>query len=326
MYDLFISYRRDGGHEIARLIYEKLTLRGLNCFFDHEELGSGYLNVKPSLYIEKSDNLVLILSPNSLDRCKIEGDPMCEEIASAIKRNKNIVPVILPGFSWSADLPEAISSLPYYSGLQFKKEYLDASISRLIDLLALNRELSESSAKLPAQSKADVFLKKALLSLEYEEWSNAKKYCDQALLIAPNNAEIYVCLLMADLHVKKQSDLRDCKYPFDDEPNYEKALYFADKELRESLSGYVKHIRSRIDNAKYEKIYVEATEELKLATKAKEYEKAFRLFDSILSYKDSEELAKKAKLLQRNALSMTQSQRTEAIYASAVKKSVFSTI
>ena len=70
MYDLFISYRRDGGHEMARLLYEHLKLKGLNCFFDLEELGSGQFNIKLLRCIEESDNFVLILSPNALERCK----------------------------------------------------------------------------------------------------------------------------------------------------------------------------------------------------------------------------------------------------------------
>ena len=38
MYDLFLSYRRDGGFATARLLYERLKGLGVNVFFDLEEL------------------------------------------------------------------------------------------------------------------------------------------------------------------------------------------------------------------------------------------------------------------------------------------------
>ena len=34
IYDVFISYRRDGGRDAARLLYKELVGRGMKCFFD----------------------------------------------------------------------------------------------------------------------------------------------------------------------------------------------------------------------------------------------------------------------------------------------------
>lgn len=33
-YDIFISYRRDGGFDLAQVIYEKLSKRGYRVFMD----------------------------------------------------------------------------------------------------------------------------------------------------------------------------------------------------------------------------------------------------------------------------------------------------
>ena len=88
MYDAFISYRRDGGHEMARLLYEHLTNRGINCFFDLEELGSGKFDVKLLRNIEQSKNFILVLSPDALARCQNEGDWVRSEIEHAIKHKK----------------------------------------------------------------------------------------------------------------------------------------------------------------------------------------------------------------------------------------------
>ena len=39
--DVFISYRRDGGYALARLIYEWLHRENITVFLDLEELRSG---------------------------------------------------------------------------------------------------------------------------------------------------------------------------------------------------------------------------------------------------------------------------------------------
>ena len=45
-YDIFISYRRDGGDTLAQLIYDRLTDRGYSVFLDIESLRSGKFNEK----------------------------------------------------------------------------------------------------------------------------------------------------------------------------------------------------------------------------------------------------------------------------------------
>ena len=45
-YDVFISYRRDGGGTLAQLIYDRLTERGYRVFLDIESLRSGKFNEK----------------------------------------------------------------------------------------------------------------------------------------------------------------------------------------------------------------------------------------------------------------------------------------
>ena len=45
-YDIFISYRRDGGDTLAQLIYDRLTDRGYSVFLDIESLRSGEIQRK----------------------------------------------------------------------------------------------------------------------------------------------------------------------------------------------------------------------------------------------------------------------------------------
>ncbi len=146
MYQIFISYRREGGYATARLLYEHLKAIGLNPFFDFEELRSGPFNERLYKTIEEADNFVLVLPPDSLDRCCDEKDWLRLEIEHAIQHNKNIIPCMMSGFSWPTNLPESLTNLPLYNGVFISREYFDASISKLLTMLK-NVEIENGHAK-----------------------------------------------------------------------------------------------------------------------------------------------------------------------------------
>ena len=102
--DVFISYRRDGGFAFARLLYECLQKEGISTFLDLEELRSGAFNTKLYEAIDASENFVIVLPPNSLDRCVDENDWVRLEIEYAIKKKKNIVPILVNGFTFPKSL------------------------------------------------------------------------------------------------------------------------------------------------------------------------------------------------------------------------------
>lgn len=134
MYDIFISYRRDGGYATARLLYERLKVAGLNPFFDLEELRSGPFNVRLYKTIDECTNFILVLPPNALNRCKNDGDWLRLEIERALQGNKNIIPVMIDGFNWD-NLPSNMSSLSNYNGVILSREYFDASVQKIISML-----------------------------------------------------------------------------------------------------------------------------------------------------------------------------------------------
>jgi hypothetical protein len=70
---VFISYRRDGGAELARLVSEILPRRGYRVFMDVESLRSGPFNTALLSEIESASEVVVILTPGSLDRCRNAG-------------------------------------------------------------------------------------------------------------------------------------------------------------------------------------------------------------------------------------------------------------
>lgn len=92
-YDIFISYRRVGGKEYARMLKPELEKRGFKVFLDFDELDDGIFDKRIKDAINSSPVFLLILSKGALDRCMNDGDWVREEILYADKCHCHIIPV-----------------------------------------------------------------------------------------------------------------------------------------------------------------------------------------------------------------------------------------
>ncbi len=137
IYDVFISYRREGGQDTARIIRDELRARGFRVFYDVETLRSGKFNEQLLSTIRECHNFILICSPGALDRCEKEDDWVRQELACALGHGKNVIPVLLHGFTFPSPetLPEDIREVCYCNGLAASHEHFDAFIRKLINFL-----------------------------------------------------------------------------------------------------------------------------------------------------------------------------------------------
>ena len=134
-YDIFISYRRDGGSGSAKHLRDILHEKGYRVFFDNDSLRNGSFNQQLIDIIRDCSDFILILSPNALDRCANEGDWVRQEVAAALKYGKNIVPVFTEGFSFPETLPEDIDGIRWKNGITVNYDYFDAVVTKLISFL-----------------------------------------------------------------------------------------------------------------------------------------------------------------------------------------------
>ena len=130
-YNIFISYRRDGGEYTAKILRDQLCQLGYQAFFDVESLRSGDFNMALYDVIEECQDFILVLSPGALDRCENEDDWVRQEIVHALKEGKNIVPVMLRDFQFPEKMPEEIEPLRYKNGLPANSQFFDAFIEKL---------------------------------------------------------------------------------------------------------------------------------------------------------------------------------------------------
>ncbi|XP_068126194.1 NAD(+) hydrolase SARM1 isoform X2 [Hyperolius riggenbachi] len=137
--DVFISYRRSTGSQLASLLKVHLYLHGFSAFIDVEKLEAGKFEDKLIQSVISARNFVLVLSAGSLDKCM--GDNECKdwvhkEIVTALNCGKNIVPVT-DHFDWPdpLSLPEDMRSVLKFNGIKWSHEYQDATIEKIIRFL-----------------------------------------------------------------------------------------------------------------------------------------------------------------------------------------------
>lgn len=92
-YDIFISYRREGGEDIARQLELALENYGYSVFLDFDACDDGRFETKIKKGIEEAPIFILILSHGALDRCANSDDWVLQEIQYAISLNKKIISV-----------------------------------------------------------------------------------------------------------------------------------------------------------------------------------------------------------------------------------------
>lgn len=137
--DIFISYRRVDGRDIARTVQLALKAKGYeNIFFDYDSLRDGLFNEQIIDAINMCKDFILILSPESMKRCCNEGDWVARELDTAIKAGCKFIPLNINGSfqEFPADFPRSLSVVKYIEQTKLMTdEYFDASIEMLISRL-----------------------------------------------------------------------------------------------------------------------------------------------------------------------------------------------
>lgn len=176
-YDIFISYRREGGFETAQMISQHLKYKGYNVFFDLENLReSGKFNERLISVIENCKDFVVVFPPDHIERLYSEDDWVRTELACAIRNQKNIIPILLRDFKFPKELPDNINEVRFYQGVAAGDyNYFDASMEKLKQLLKSKRGFTWQRYKVAILSIIGV-LAIALSAISLVWWSNQAEY------------------------------------------------------------------------------------------------------------------------------------------------------
>lgn len=172
-YQIFISYRRDGGDMLAGRLADKLRTLGYGVFFDVESMRSGLFNTQILEAITLCKDVIVVLPPCGLDRCSDDNDWVRKELSYAIEKGKNIIPVLMRGFIFPEALPDDINKIRFMQGVQASSDYFDASVKKIVDLL-LSKPNIQNSYSYSNSNPQETF--KSLLNELYDIMINYRNY------------------------------------------------------------------------------------------------------------------------------------------------------
>jgi hypothetical protein len=162
---VFISYRREDSSGYARAIYNELRdkLGPENIFMDVDAIEPGLDFVKAiEGAVGRCDILLAMIGPRWLavggesgPRLLTENDYVRTEIATALKRDIRVIPILVGGSKMptTEDLPEDLTLLTRRNAIEIRHTHFDSDVTSLIKVLMklVNPEQQKISTSSPVK-------------------------------------------------------------------------------------------------------------------------------------------------------------------------------
>ena len=303
-YDVFICYKETDHYGkrtldsvLAMDIYEALTDKNYRTFFSRvsleDKLGTDY---EPYIFAALNSAKIMLVIGTDFEYfnavwVKNEWSRFLKLMAQ--DKQKHLIPCY-KGID-AYDMPEEFARL---QAQDLNKMGAIQDILRGVEKLLPKSQVSSVPVAVAqtAQPTVESYLNRAFIFLEDGDWEKAENYCEKTLDIDAQNPSAYLGKLMADLEVKTESQLAEQAEPFDNNGNYQKALRYADENMRCRLESYLAAVIERKETARMNAIYLNAKKAMMPKTTSA-YEAAAQLYASIPQYKDAATLAQECHVL-----------------------------
>ena len=316
-FDVFICYketdaggRRTQDSVLANDLYHQLTNEGFKVFFSRitleDKLGTAY---EPYIFAALNSAKVMVVlgtKPEYFNAVWVKNE--WSRYLSLVKQSGG-KKVLIPAYRDMDpyDLPDEFSHLQAQdmSKLGFMQDLI-RGIKKIVKADTPKATSRETVVVSPGNANAAPLLRRAYMFLEDGDWAKADEFCEQVLNLEPENAQAYLGKLMAELNVRQQEELPNCKLPFDKSNNFQKAVRFGGEKLSATLKGYITHINERNENARLTNIYNGAVNAMNSAGTEAAYKAAAANFKTISEFKDSnslfEQCLEQAEICRKNAI------------------------
>ena len=293
-FDVFICYketdengRRTPDSVLANDLYHSLTREGFKVFFSRitleDKLGQQY---EPYIFAALNSARVMVVlgtKPEYFRAVWVKNE--WSRYLSLIKagQDKTLVPAYKDMDPY--DLPEEFSHLQAQD--MGKLGFMQDLIHGIRKLCAKDeaRVDPQTAAQRQAAAEAAPLLKRGFIFLEDGDWEQASAYFDRVLDKDPENADAYVGHVLVTNQLRREEDLSGCKAPYEQSPNWQKAIRFAGEGRRRELEQHVADAKAARERARQEAVYQGAVSRFNNEA----YEAALKEFRSIAKYRDSEE-------------------------------------
>ena len=316
-FDIFICYketdasgRRTQDSVLANDMYHQLTQEGFKVFFARitleDKLGTAY---EPYIFAALNSAKVMVVlgtKPEYFNAVWVKNE---WSRYLALVKNSGGKKTLIPAYKDMDpyDLPEEFSHLQAQdmSKLGFMQDLI-RGIKKIVSADMPKKTVQETVVMDSGNVSVEPLLKRVFMFLEDGDWQEADAYCEKVLDQDPENARAYLGKLMAELRVREQGQLKNCKHPFDKSSNFHKVLRFADPTLTKTMNDYIAYINQRNENERLTNVYNGAVNAMNSADTEEAYKAAAQAFQSVGEFKDSKKLAEecfdKAECCRKDAL------------------------
>lgn len=326
-YDIFLSYKeldditrqRTEDSYLAHDLYNELTAQGYKVFFAPKSL-VGVLQYEPKIYsaiISAKVMIVLGTKPQYLEGVWVKNE--WSRFAEAIENGED--KILIPVFKnmEAAQLPNRIAKYQAYDMSSFT--FFD-SVKQVISNAIKKQSKIDFDKNYSAE---DAFIERGFLALEDKNFSQAESFFENVLNLNPHNSQAYFGKLMVEMRITKQSQILTAPKYLKLYSNFEKAVRFADQQLKTTLLQYEEKVHYSISEQKYNKALSFVTKE---SPEKYDFSAATQIFDSICDFKDSSnksEICKKKLdlLIKKEELSITINEKNQKWSQYKQNQSVF---
>lgn len=296
-YDIFLSYkelddttrRRTEDSYLAHDLYNELTAQGYKVFFAPKSLGVGLY--EPKIYaaiISSKVMIVLGTKPEYYNAVWVKNE--WSRFAELIDHGER--KILLPVFKnmEAKELPNKLAKYQAYnidnmsflpSLLQIISQYTDQQSH-----VRFNKDVSAESA----------YLERGFLALGDGSFAQAESFFENVLNLNPHNSQAYFGKLMVEMKVTKQVQILTSSKYLKEYKNFEKAVRFADQQLKTTLLQYEQTVQDTIDEQKYKRLI----QQLSVFESEDDLLKIIKGFQNMRSYKNADEYAETLATLLQN--------------------------
>lgn len=252
-YDIFLSYKeadditrqRTDDSYLAYDLYNELTAQGYKVFFAPKSLGVGLY--EPKIYAAIiSAKVMIVLGTKSqyFDAVWVKNE--WSRFAELIENGEN--KVLVPVFKNmnAENLPSRLAKYQAYDM---------ANISFLPTLLNIISEtLGNTKSRVNFNKDAtaeDAYLERGFLALEDGNFSQANSFFENALNLNPHNSQAYFGKLLVEMKITKQEQILTSPKYLSEYNSFEKAVRFADHQLKTTLLQYEQTVAQTLNEQKY---------------------------------------------------------------------------
>lgn len=289
-YDIFLSYKelddvtrqRTIDSNLAYELYNALTAQGYKVFFAPKSLGVGLY--EPKIYsaiITSKVMIVLGTQPQYFNAVWVKNE--WSRFAELVENGEN--KVIIPVFRdmEANQLPSRIAKYQAYDMSNI--EFLPSILNVISQSVSKNSKVAYNKDA----SAEDVYLERGFLALEDGNFSQADSFFENVLNLNPHNSQAYFGKLMVEMKITKQEQILTSPKNLSEYKNFEKAVRFADYQLKTTLLKYEEDVSFSLNQIKYTK----CVEELKNVVTKEGLIKAKESFLELGDFKSSTDYVSK---------------------------------